>query len=149
MSFDVYALSVPPMDSIFFMYSPRPIFSVPSKSRCSKKWANPVRSGFSFLEPTWYITDTATIGVALSWCINTVKPLSSLNSLNSMRFWAIVMLLAQSDKPKKAEMVKILFIVLYDINRTYWMFMIKHTASLLFLDEKRQRLLQLSYNLRF
>src|SRR3546814_19483852 len=66
---------------------------------------NPVRSGFSFLEPTWYITDTATIGVALSRCINTVKPLSSLNSLNSMRFWAIATPLAQSDIPKNAEKI--------------------------------------------
>src|SRR3546814_299379 len=110
---------------------------------------NPVRSGFSFLEPTWYITDTATIGVALSRCINTVKPLSSLNSLNSMRFWAIATPLAQSDIPKNAERVKILFIVLYDVNSTYGYVYGKHTASLPFLDEKWHRLLQFSYSLRF
>lgn|SRR5690606_39130835 len=66
------------------------------------------------------------MGVVLSRCINTVRPLSSSNSLNSMRFWAVAMLLTQSDIPKDAEMVKILFIVLYDINSTFWMFMRKH-----------------------
>jgi hypothetical protein len=30
--------------------------------KCSKRWANPVRPGFSFAEPTWYHTFTVTIG---------------------------------------------------------------------------------------
>src|SRR5690606_29471378 len=137
------------MDSIFSMYSPRPMFSVPSKRRCSKKWANPVRSGFSFLEPTWYITDTATMGVALSRYISTVSPLSSSNSLNSIRFWAVVKLHAQSDATRTAERTKILFMVLYNINSNDTMLSRKLYASLPFLDEKWYLLLQLSYNLKF
>ena len=42
--------------------------------RCSKRWANPVRPGFSFLEPTWYQTLTATMGALWSSWTTSVSP---------------------------------------------------------------------------
>src|SRR5690554_7301272 len=59
------------------------MFLVPSNIRCSKKWAKPVRWGCSCLEPTLYITATVTMGVLLSRCKITCRPLSSLNSVKS------------------------------------------------------------------
>src|SRR6476620_11833947 len=48
---------------------------------CSKRWANPVRPGASFLEPTWYQALLATIGVEWSSCSRTVRPFFNLYSL--------------------------------------------------------------------
>jgi len=45
---------------------------------CSKKCANPVRPGRSFLDPTWYHTWRCTIGVEWSSRKTTVKPLGSV-----------------------------------------------------------------------
>jgi hypothetical protein len=70
----------PPLADTSLNHSPRPIFLVPSKSKCSKKWAKPVRSLFSFFEPTWYNKDVTTIGTVLFWCKITCNPLSKLNS---------------------------------------------------------------------
>src|SRR5258708_33667744 len=47
--------------------------------RCSKRWAKPVRPGFSFFEPTWYQVLTATTGVLWSSCTSTVRPLGRTN----------------------------------------------------------------------
>jgi hypothetical protein len=38
-------------------------FFEPLNIMCSKRCAKPVRPGFSFFEPTWYHSDTCTIGV--------------------------------------------------------------------------------------
>jgi hypothetical protein len=38
-------------------------FFEPLNIMCSKKWAKPVRPALSFFDPTWYQTETCTIGV--------------------------------------------------------------------------------------
>jgi hypothetical protein len=50
------------------------MFSVPSKAGVQKS-AKPVRSGFSFFEPTWYITDVITT-VPKDHFVETCRPLS-------------------------------------------------------------------------
>ena len=45
---------------------------------CSNRWANPVRPGTSFFEPTWYQTLTATVGVVRSCDRMTVRPFGSV-----------------------------------------------------------------------
>jgi len=47
--FAIYSTEINPE---FLNQLPFSMFSVPSNSKCSKKWAKPVRSGFSFFAPT-------------------------------------------------------------------------------------------------
>src|ERR1051326_4565701 len=48
---------------------------------CSNKWAKPVRSGFSFLEPTLYVTAIEYVGALWSSERITRKPFFNLYSL--------------------------------------------------------------------
>src|SRR5215470_4952285 len=50
---------------------------------CSKRCANPVRPGLSFLDPTWYHWFTCTIGSLRSTCRITWSPLGSVYFSNS------------------------------------------------------------------
>ena len=47
--------------------------------RCSKRCAKPVLPRFSFFEPTWYQTLTATIGALWSSWTTTVRPFERVN----------------------------------------------------------------------
>ena len=49
------ALLLPPAEVTIVNHSPFGMFSVPSNNRCSKKCANPVRSGFSSLAASCYL----------------------------------------------------------------------------------------------
>ena len=49
---------------------------------CSKRWAKPVRPGFSSFEPTRYQRLTATTGVLWSSWSSTVNPLGRENCLD-------------------------------------------------------------------
>ena len=53
----------------------------PSNMRCSKRWANPVRQGCSFLDPTWYQSATCTTGRRRSSCSSTRSPLPRVRVL--------------------------------------------------------------------
>ena len=52
--------------------------------RCSKRCANPVLPRFSFFEPTWYQTLTATIGALWSSWTTTVRPFERVNLSNAI-----------------------------------------------------------------
>src|SRR5690606_41815445 len=78
----VLALFVPPVEDTTLNQSPRLMFAVPSKRRCSTKCARPDLPGSSSFARTWYITPGVTTGAVLSWCRITCIPLGSLYSSN-------------------------------------------------------------------
>ena len=76
-SVEVVPLYVPPALLTSRAKSPLPRFSVSSKTKCSKKCANPVLPGTSCALPTWYHMWTATTGAEWSSLTITRSPLSS------------------------------------------------------------------------
>src|SRR6478672_7007681 len=67
-------LLLPPTPSVSLSCRPYGTWPEPVNMTCSNRWAKPVRPGASFLDPTWYQTFTATVGVERSCDKITVSP---------------------------------------------------------------------------
>src|SRR5262249_15633315 len=74
----VYALLCPPTAAIIDVCASGWTFFDPLNIRCSNRCAKPVRPGFSFFDPTWYVRLTCTIGVEWSSDSTTVRPFGSV-----------------------------------------------------------------------
>jgi hypothetical protein len=83
--------------------------SEPLKTRCSKRWAKPVRPGRSFFEPTWYQTFTATMGALWSSCTTSVSPFWSRKVVKGMSgiSWASAPVAARASARASARRVGI------------------------------------------
>src|SRR5690606_7783770 len=74
---EVEALSSPPSASISLKCSPLAALPLPSNMRCSKRWANPVRPGTSWRDPTPYHRLIAATCPVAAGAVTNRRPLSS------------------------------------------------------------------------